>query len=382
MSEKFRTIIPAQFEKSKDGEWKIAGLASTQSMDQQGEIILQKGIDLTPIDKRKGILNFDHLRGPENTIGLLDGYKRDDKGLYIEGRLFKNHTKAKAVYEIMSSLSEKDRGRVGLSVEGKILKRNDKNPKVIEKCQINAVAVTLNPVNQETYADLTKSLSGAEEVEFNALENQGPDTSPEQPTFTATQVMSIVEKALGVGDGGLQAPDTRSGGDALAQESMDSKKKKKKKDLDKGDDNPCWEGYERVPGTKKYAEDSCRPKKMSKSLFKSVMIDILDQLQVLYPDHSRSEIWEAVKDRLETKFPMEKAFRLKQTSAKEREHKLYEDARQRDDYEENKDQSRTKLAEIARDSGLPGKEKRKIRAQADAARQVGDRDHVRPGVKD
>lgn len=388
MSDTFRTIIPATFEKSEDGKWKVAGLASTESMDQQGEIIMQKGIDLTPIDKKKGLLNFDHQKGPENTIGLLDGYRRDGKGLYIEGRLFKNHTKARAVYEIMSSLGKSDRGRVGLSVEGRILKRNDQNPRIIEKCQINAVAVTLNPVNQETYADLTKSLSAAE-VEFDSTGEKQVGGS-EEAVFTPSQVVAIVQKALGVGDGYTQAPESRSGGDTLAMEDMGDKKKKKK-ELDKG-----GPGSGPKPKSELDKEDEKqgvmistprrmqrrRLKKMSKSLFKSNMVEILDKLQILYPDNSRSEIWEAFKERLETRYAIEKAkmLRLKQTDPKEKEHKLYEDARQRDDYEENKDKTRQQLSEIARDSGAPAKERAKIRAQADAAKQVGDRDHVRPGV--
>jgi hypothetical protein len=114
-------------------------------------------------------------------------------------------------------------------------------------------------------------------------------------------------------------------------------------------------------------------------MYKSNLISVLDKLQVLYPDHSRTVIWEALKDRLETKF--EKGLRIHNTSGKEREHKLYEDARQREDYERNKDKSRTELHQIAEESGGSKHDKAKIRAQSDAAKQVGDRDHVRPGVK-
>ena len=97
----FRFVLPADLEKGADGSYKVKGIASTERIDLQGETIIQKGIDLTPIDKKKGIINWDHAKGPENTIGLLDGYQRTAKGLYIEGRLLKNHTKAKAVREIM-----------------------------------------------------------------------------------------------------------------------------------------------------------------------------------------------------------------------------------------------------------------------------------------
>ena len=44
-------------------------------------------------------------------------------------------------------------------------------------------------------------------------------------------------------------------------------------------------------------------KKLSFALYKSHMFTLLNDLQGLYPEYTRSEIWEAVKDRLERKFP-------------------------------------------------------------------------------
>ena len=281
MDNNFKFVIPADLEKSDDGEWRVKGLASTGNVDRQGETILPHGVDLTPIDQKKGVLNFDHMKGPENTIGLLDGYRKTPEGIYVEGRLFKNHSRAKAVHEIMSSLGKSDRGRVGLSVEGKILQRNSQNPKIIEKCQINAVAVTMNPVNSDTYADLMKSMSSSD-IEFNAEETAEEinNKSDELAVFTASQVVSIVEKALGAGAAGMQAPADRSGGEALAQEDLDKKKKE--------------EDEKKSPR---------KVKKMTKSLYKSNMINVLDTLQKLYPQYSRSEIWESFRDRLDSKFP-------------------------------------------------------------------------------
>lgn len=374
----FRFVVPADLEKAADGSYKIRGLASTEKVDQQGETIIQKGVDLTPIDKKKGVLNWDHQRGPENTIGILDGYQRTAKGLIIEGRLFKNHTKAKAVREIMESLGEGDRGRVGLSVEGKILERDPLNPAVIRKCQISAVAVTMNPVNTDTYADMVKSMNAAESLEIDAEEQSGLGDIANriveaEATFTVSQVMAIVQKALGIGSGAMAAPASRTGGDALAVEDMDSKKKKKK--MEKGEETADGSVFSSNPVKKAM-------KKMDKIMYKSNLISILDKLQVLYPSHSRSEIWEAVKERLDTKFDMNKGLRIHNTSGKEREHKLYEDARQRDDYERNKDKSRAELNQLAQESGASKHDKEKIRAQRDAAIQAGeDRDHVRPNVK-
>lgn len=274
----FKFIMPAELEKGEDGHFRVRGLASTETVDQQGEIIIQKGMDLTPIEQRKGILNWDHQKGPENTIGLLDGYQQTDKGLYVEGRLFKNHSKAKAVREIMESLDKGDRGRMGLSVEGKILERDPTNPMVIRRCQINAVALTMNPVNQSTYMDVIKSMSGSE-LDFEAEAEVNEDLQAE-PTFTTAQVMAMIEKALSVGQGQNQPPADRSGGDAMVQSDM--------KD-DEDDIQPVQKMKKKL-------------KKMTKSLYKSNMLEILDHLQILYPGYSRDQIWNSVRDRLQQKF--------------------------------------------------------------------------------
>lgn len=278
MNDTFKFVIPAELTKGEDGEWKVAGLASTSSVDRQGEVILPEGIDATPIAKGKGFFNFDHDNSPENTIGVLDSYKKSTNGMYVEGRLFKNHTRAKAVYEIMSSLNKGDKGRIGMSVEGKIIERDQANPSIIKRCLIKNVALTMNPVNQDTFADIVKSMTGTGQVEFDSTGKQDGtvQTSSESPTFTASQVVEIVQKALGVGAGNAQAPGNMTGGDALGQEEMDSKKKK---------------------------VESKKMKKSSKDLFKSQMLSLLDQLQSLYPQNSRAEIWTAIQERMESKFP-------------------------------------------------------------------------------
>lgn len=287
----FNIILPAELEKSSDGEWKVRGLASTASRDQQGEVILQNGLDLSPIDQKRGILNWDHQRGPENTVGVLDGYTKTAQGLYIEGRLFKNHSKAKAIHEIMSSLNKGDAGRMGLSVEGKILERGGKDGKVIKKCVISAVALTMNPVNQDSFADLVKSMTAADEMDFNAAEPSAETSVNEDvPVFTSKQVLQLLEKALQAGSGyaKLPAPEL-SGGDALSME-----------DLDK--DPKAIEAKDEKSEEKQELKDK-KPKKMSKEMYKSNMTVILDKIQGLYPAVPKDILWKALKDRLNKKFP-------------------------------------------------------------------------------
>lgn len=414
--DKFKFVVPASLSKSDDGQWVVAGLASTNNIDQQGEIIDQSGMDLSPIDQGKGWFNWDHQPGISNLLGTLDSYQKTGRGLFVKGRLFKNKQMAKDVYDVMSSLDKSDTGRIGMSVEGKILERCTDNPKIIKKCRINKIALTLNPVNSDTYADLVKSLNVENnnlvksivnsDIEFNAIEgnyaekNYTDSDPPQLPIFTADQVVEIVKKALGVGAGYTQAPTNLSGGDALATSDLDkggagSGKRGHNTTIDQvanyNRNKPTIQEIERddpvyAAELKRRAEKRKRKlKKGSTEFFTKGMTVTLDKLQILYPDNSRSELWEALKDRLSTKYPeFEKAgIRLKQVDAKEREHKLYEDARQRSDYDENKTKNRAQLAEIAREAGTGKKEQAQIRAQRDASIQAGeDREHVRPGVED
>jgi hypothetical protein len=298
-SKKFEIVVPAELSKSDDGDWKIVGLASTGSRDLQGEVVDQNGLDLTPLDMKKGVFNWDHKKGPENIIGAIDSYKKNKDGLVLSGRLFKNHNRAKAVYEIMSSLNKSDYGRMGMSIEGVIKERAGKDGKVIKKAVIHSCALTMNPVNIDTHATLLKSLDGLEFTENEAQDTANAVNSEvqvgnvsDQPLFSANQVLAIVEKALGIGAGQALPPGERSGGDALVTSNMkpeDEKKKKKEEDKDE------------APEVKK----SLKPG--SKEFYKSNMILLLDRLQNLYPEASRSELWEAVRDRLETSFTEIKA---------------------------------------------------------------------------
>jgi hypothetical protein len=87
MNDTFKFVIPAEIQKGEDGEWKVAGIASTSSTDRQGEVIIPEGIDATPIAKGKGFFNWDHDNSPENTVGVLDSYKKSANGMYVSGHV-------------------------------------------------------------------------------------------------------------------------------------------------------------------------------------------------------------------------------------------------------------------------------------------------------
>ncbi len=296
---KFKIVIPAQIEKSESGEWRVYGLASTANKDLQEEKINLKGLDLSPIEKGKGIFNYDHKKGPENTVGVIDTYKKDDDGLYLGGYLFKEHDRAKSLYQIMSSLGKSDRGRMRMSIEGVIKQRIGVEGNTINKAMIHSCALTMSPVNTDTFVSLVKSLSGAEvEFEGNDLSTDFEPTeevaeaAQEKGLFTADQVVDLIQKALGVG--GVYAsttPSERSGGAALAQEDLDSKVKKaeySEKMCKKCEKSQC-----------KCAESM---KKNGAQFYKSELLNVLEQLQELYPEVPKTALWEAFKERLNRRF--------------------------------------------------------------------------------
>ena len=288
----FKVVVPAELSKSDDGEWRVKGVASTASRDQQGEVIIQKGIDPSAIDEGKAYFNWDHGRGPENILGPIDSYQKQPGQFIVEGRLFKNHSRAKVVHEIMSSLTKADRGRMGMSVEGKILERGGEDGKTIKKCKITAVALTMNPVNQDSQADLVKSLSSDSLAIDFETKKADSENIPNEDTFKASEVLEIVNKALSVGSAyATSAPSDLSGGEALSQEELDKKAKNA-------------EYCSKCEVKKALCKCSSKKlKKMSKDIYKSTMGELLDSIQKLYPEASRSQLWETVKDRLNKRFP-------------------------------------------------------------------------------
>ena len=178
----------------------------------------------------------------------------------------------------MDSFSKGDQGRMGMSVEGKILERDPKDHTIIKKCQIRAVALTMNPVNTDTHCDIAKSLNTAD-LDFDSTgDHTEPVEKSEETSMPISQVLQIIEKALSVSGAYADSkPSDLSDGDAMAQEDMDKKKKKEsmKKSL----------------------------RKLTKSEYSYNLKEMLGNLQTLYPQYSRTHIWDCVKERLNTTYP-------------------------------------------------------------------------------
>lgn len=223
----FNFHIPVEIEKSKDGkDWFIRGLASTEDIDGQNEIILQRGLDISHLKKGLGLFNFDHNNDPQNIIGQITNADQTEEGLYVEGYLFKNQPQAQSIYNIMSSLKKGAKRRVQMSIEGKVL---DRKGNKIAKAKVLNVALTLNPVNTKTYAEFVKSF--AHQVDSDSNEETTSSDSelslslPQALIDLETKVDTLCEmlhKSIEAGNYDVP-PSSRTGGVALASESMDKK---------------------------------------------------------------------------------------------------------------------------------------------------------------
>lgn len=145
----------------------VRGLASCEDLDAQGEVVVQKGMDLDYL-RTRGWLNWDHKEGPENLLGeplhveivsaeshpVLS--KAGVRGLacYVEGKLYKGLARADATWY---HLNNPERTRpIAWSIQGRALERDGHK---ITKSEIRHLAITHQPIQTRSFAEIAKSLA-------------------------------------------------------------------------------------------------------------------------------------------------------------------------------------------------------------------------------
>lgn len=142
---------------------KLGGIASTSDEDADGEFLDPKGFDIKPL-LESGMVNWHHqAKGqPAAIIGEPTKAEIRPEGLYIETELYPSSKIAQEVWELAETLEKNSKTRrLGYSIEGKVVKRksNDVNSpdyKKIDKAIITGVAITHQPKNPKTFANIIK----------------------------------------------------------------------------------------------------------------------------------------------------------------------------------------------------------------------------------
>ena len=213
----FKIWLPTLF-KSEEGDAynsrKIIGIMSTDNKDRQGEIVKADGLDFDEFLK-SGCLNDNHSQSSTAIVGYPEEVKfykdlsdfdprAQGSGWTCKGFILKETTKADEIWALAKALSKVPGKSLGFSIEGKVVRRENKT---ISKAKIRHVAVTHVPVNTDcTFDVLAKSFYDEE----------------------------VAVKSMMAGHG--VSPATQSGGAALRVEDLDSDKKeimKKKQEREK-----------------------------------------------------------------------------------------------------------------------------------------------------
>lgn len=191
MSQLFELNIPIlKSTKDKSGQTIVHGVACDASVDMQNEITDPEGLKLSlPYLRKFGKFNDDHsktfvgeviaadvvTKGELVKKGILndiDPSEINEKVLYVKGPLYGKVARAQYYKDVLDS-----GGRLGFSIQGSVLEKTTAVAKssegrqvnVNKRCFINQIAITGQPVNQNTWAAIAKS-HGANNTElFDAI---------------------------------------------------------------------------------------------------------------------------------------------------------------------------------------------------------------------
>lgn len=224
----FQFFAPLSFFEKSDADkgktHRIAGIISTEELDKQGEVIIQKGLDFKPFLKG-GWFNDNHSKKTADVLGYPESVKQFQKGqalpdgnaapancTWAEGYLL-DTPEARRIWDLGLGLQKSGGNRrLGYSIEGQVVQRDGPQNRVVAKAIVRNVAITNQPVGENTRLEvLAKSLEKA------------------MTMGTATPGIAPTGPATGEGAGQI-----------AAKQSLESDKKKPKstkdeeEDMDKG----------------------------------------------------------------------------------------------------------------------------------------------------
>ena len=210
-------ISKAIDEKTGEEIMLLGGIASTADEDSDGEFLDPKGFDIKPL-LESGMVNWHHQAKtcPGTIVGEPTKAEIRKEGLYIETKLYPSSPVARDIWELAKTLeSDSDTRRLGYSIEGRVLERgsNDKTKpgyKKITKAVITGVAITHQPKNPKTFANIIK---GDIDDDFETEETDSKKkTSKEEKKYY---------EGIGINDKSLDTDSARP----LIKEEVDPKVK-------------------------------------------------------------------------------------------------------------------------------------------------------------
>lgn len=178
----------------ENGDVFIEGIASVPQQDHQGETLDPRGFELNYFEK-SGWIKWEHKganngpASPAQFIGEPVEARITPEGqFYLKARLYRDSPYVQEVKEQLELLEKSQSSRkMGFSIEGQALKRNPLNPLKVAKAIIRNVVLTMNPVNDGSWAVLCKSLTGADALSVDL--DEGFSLEKAMDTAAAAAIM-------------------------------------------------------------------------------------------------------------------------------------------------------------------------------------------------
>lgn len=158
----FKFYFPLEIKKSQDSEdsskMRLGGIASTMDEDSDGEFLDPKGFVLDEF-LEFGLVNWHHQAKDKPATIIGEPYVAEIRkdGLYVECDLYPDSLIAREVYQLAQVMEKNSKTRkLGFSIEGNVLEKDEDNPKIIKKAVITGLAITHMPKNPSTFAQVLK----------------------------------------------------------------------------------------------------------------------------------------------------------------------------------------------------------------------------------
>src|SRR5262249_21834668 len=131
----------------------------------QNEQIIQRGMDFRPF-LMGGYINWNHNGLPSHVVGvpLAAGIVTHNGGpaVWVKAKLWEDSPMAQQIWDLaqMIERNNADGGperRLGWSVEGACVARDESSPHIITRSIVRHCALTHEPVNTDSFANIVKS---------------------------------------------------------------------------------------------------------------------------------------------------------------------------------------------------------------------------------
>lgn len=216
-------ISKAIDEKTGEEIMLLGGIASTADEDSDGEFLDPKGFDIKPL-LESGMVNWHHQAKtcPGTIVGEPTKAEIRKDGLYIETKLYPSSPVARDIWELAKTLeSDSDTRRLGYSIEGRVLERgsNDKTKpgyKKITKAVITGVAITHQPKNPKTFANIIKG-----DIDDDFENEETEETEETDSKKKTSKEEKKYYEGIGINDKSLDTDSARP----LIKEEVDPKVK-------------------------------------------------------------------------------------------------------------------------------------------------------------